>query len=324
MLAAPGSGKTRVICYRLHYLIQEKELPPDKMCVITFTRNAAEHMKKQFLSIPASDRKDYSNMFMGTIHSLCYHILTQYHRKRPQILNEKERQTMIREILNSIYPDRLPDEEVIEEVERTLSTGERFPKLFCLYQLEKQKKNLLDYEDLIREVLVVFKKDELFCRTWQERFSYILVDEFQDVSKMQLEFIKILGGEKKNVMVVGDDDQAIYGFRGAVPSIFTEFEGIYPGCKRYVLSTNYRSKEEIVKTGMRLIKNNTGRMQKEIIAAAGKGGKVVFCHYENSEQEVKVVMQKVKEAMKTLPEGEKIAILFRKGHQIRAYRKQRN
>lgn len=316
MLAAPGSGKTRVICHRIRYLIQ-RGVPPGKICVITFTKNAAGHLRQQLLSFPGSSDGEVLPGFMGTIHGLCFFILTQAWQHRPDILSEKKKKAVIKALLYKKYPNKQIDEEVVESAFSS-PIGEEIRED---YEREKARLGVLDYDDLIKKTVTLLQQRETERRHWQRVFSCCMVDEFQDLSLPQLELLTLLAGERGNIMAVGDDDQAIYGFRGSMPGIFREFEARFPECRKVVLHTNYRSKEEILQVAGRLISHNKNRYAKDMAGAAGRGGEVLLGQYQNEKEEQLAVLGRIRQALLTLPPGETIGVLFRKNYQLEEFRK---
>lgn len=316
VLAAPGSGKTKVICHRIRYLTK-KGIPSEKICVITFTRNAARHLRQQLLSFPEVSKGEELPGFMGTIHGLCYFILKQTRHYRPQILSEKEKHAVIKALLHNLYPNMLIDEEVVDSVFSS-DIGEKIGET---YRQEKRRLGVLDYDDLIVETINLLLQKQDVLHHWQKIYSYYMVDEFQDVSKKQLELLTLLGGKSANIMAVGDDDQAIYGFRGSMPGIFKEFEEGFLQCKKVILHTNYRSKDEILHLAKGLIRHNEVRCPKDMKGVRGRGGQVLLGRFQNEKEEQIAILARMKEILLTLPEGEKIGVLFRKNYQLEAFQK---
>lgn len=319
VLAAPGSGKTNVICHRLLYLLKEKHVPPESICVMTFTKAAARSMQERFFSLLGHSER----VAMGTIHGLCYRILSKHLSRNLQILNEIEKKEFLKAMLHRYRPKLIIDEETVQKVSSRLSYIASHPELsdelYHYYQEEKERLAVMDYDDLVGKAVALLERDAIARKNWQGTFSYYMVDEFQDVNALQLRLLILLAQKRNNVMVVGDDDQAIYGFRGSMPGIFREFETAFPSCAKYFLSINYRSKEEILKKASVLIRHNTVRYEKEITGASGTGGKVMIQKYDTKEDSYRQLLEAVQREEKQLPSGEQIGILFRNGYQIRDF-----
>ncbi|SFP90686.1 DNA helicase-2 / ATP-dependent DNA helicase PcrA [Lachnospiraceae bacterium XBB1006] len=316
VLAAPGSGKTNVICHRLLTLLKDEHVPPQSICVMTFTKAAARSMQERFFSLLGHSE----SVAMGTIHGLCYRILSK-HRSQPiSILNELQKLDLLRSMLHRYNPNLILGDELLQKTAARLSYLANHTPLqetwYVRYQKEKERLQVMDYDDLVNQTVELLESDASIRETWQQAFSHYMVDEFQDVNAMQLRLLWLLSEQTKNVMVVGDDDQAIYGFRGSMPGIFREFENLYPGCRTCYLSTNYRSHTEIMTKAQGLISHNQGRYEKIIHGAKGKGGSVVLTNYESKEAAYEGLIHAIIQAEKDLPMGEQIGVLFRNGYQI--------
>lgn len=273
--AGPGSGKTHVITTRLIHLISECCIPPEKIAVITFTKETAVSMCSRF-------QKNYQKqvpIFFGTFHSFYYRIIKSvpiYSQFR--LIQENEKKYLLQQIIKGFFSGQ--DEEVffeqflsgvsyykntlnMQKAAQMISINEaEFQNFFQKYEAEKIKKQVLDFDDMLFLCRKLLTEHQDLLAFWQEKFTYYLVDEFQDCNPVQYEVLKMLSME--NVFVVGDDDQAIYGFRGAQPKILQQFLEDYPKAKQIVLGINYRCAPEIVKASEMVICENKLRMDKKL------------------------------------------------------------
>ena len=284
LLAGPGSGKTFTITKRLLYLLQEKKVAPEKILVITFTKEAAISMKQRFAqSSPLSNTVNF-----GTFHSIFYQILLQSGSVQPgNILNDRQKINLIIPILKKIKEHSMIAQAELQEVAKSFlgaigyykNTGEKeaaekkipqewqehFPQVYQQYEEKRRKEKGLDFDDMLKECEELLQKNVVQRDYWQKRFSHILIDEFQDINYRQYSIIRILAEKHKNVFAVGDDDQAIYGFRGAKPACMKLFEEEF-GAERILLATNYRSRQEIVEASLLVINENRNRFPKQLVA----------------------------------------------------------
>lgn len=292
VIAGPGSGKTFTIIQRIFYLIFNRQISPDNILTITYTKAAAREMQNRFLADERGKKlteKTGNTAHFGTIHSICYSILKERRGIRnASLTSESKRIRIMEELLKNRGFEKLCSAELaaglLSEISRQKNglpfsekdygiPGESLQLLLHDYREFMEERALYDFDDLILQSLFLLREDMAYRERWQERIGYLLVDEFQDANQMQYELIKILVGEKKNLFVVGDDDQSIYGFRGSVPGIMKQFSQDYPEEKILFLTDNYRSGEKIVHLAAEVVKKNKDRIWKEI--HAGKtGGKI--------------------------------------------------
>ena len=282
VLAGPGSGKTLTIAKRIEYLIMKYKVRPEEILVITFTKYAAQEMKERTRRIcgPSS----YAVTF-GMFHGIYYGILKWAYRLEPSnLLTDEEKYRMLRTLLPKVGWDQEPetDEEkdylqelaaeignvknncmAIEDYEPVKYTTEKFRALYKDYEEEKKKCRKIDFEDMLIQCRDLFFNYPDILKKWQDKFRYILVDEFQDVNQAQYDVVRMLAEPQNNLFVVGDDDQSVYGFRGAKPGIMMEFMKDYPKAKRVLLDINYRSSAYIVNGALRVIGNNKIRFEKK-------------------------------------------------------------
>ena len=298
VVAGPGSGKTTVLTERICYLVNTLHIPEESILVVTFTREAATEMRRRYLWKAKSKE---TKVTFGTFHSIFF-----------QILKEEANYTTADIISGSKQVG------LLEECRRKLGlqaglaelNEEEKGRLHRLYRQQKDGRHLLDFDDMIRKTGELFHAHPEVLAKWQQRFRYFLVDEMQDMSDGQYEILRLMASPLNNLYMVGDDDQAIYGFRGANPSIMLGFERDYPDAKRIVLHINYRCRPAILTPSMKLIAHNKARFEKEISAAARKTGIVSYQGFSDPMTEAKAVASKVEEFL-AADEKETVGILFR-------------
>lgn len=337
VLAGPGSGKTLTIAKRIEYLIMKHKVRPEEILVITFTKYAAWEMKNRTRSIcgPSS----YAVTF-GTFHGIYYGILKwAYRLNQSNLLSDEEKYRILREILPGIDWDQEPeaDEEKdylqelaieignvknncmdIEEYEPVKYTTEKFRKLYRTYEETKKKYRKIDFEDMLIQCRDLFMKRPDILKKWQEKFQYILVDEFQDVNQAQYDVVRMLAAPQDNLFVVGDDDQSVYGFRGAKPGIMMEFMKDYPKARQILLDVNYRSSGYIVKGALRVIGNNKIRFEKKIEAFRKPDETVHVQEVKDPVQEAEYVLERIREYREKGVTYTEMAVLYRTNVDARA------
>ena len=337
VLAGPGSGKTLTIAKRIEYLIMKHKVRPEEILVITFTKYAAWEMKNRTRSIcgPSS----YAVTF-GTFHGIYYGILKwAYRLNQSNLLSDEEKYRILREILPGIDWDQEPeaDEEKdylqelaieignvknncmdIEEYEPVKYTTEKFRKLYRTYEETKKKYRKIDFEDMLIQCRDLFMKRPDILKKWQEKFQYILVDEFQDVNQAQYDVVRMLAAPQDNLFVVGDDDQSVYGFRGAKPGIMKEFMKDYPKARQILLDVNYRSSGYIVKGALRVIGNNKIRFEKKIEAFRKPDETVHVQEVKDPVQEAEYVLERIREYREIGVSYTEMAVLYRTNVDARA------
>lgn len=320
VLAGPGSGKTAVITGRLEHLIRRHNIKPEEILVITFTKYAVKEMKARFF-----DRMGTKScpVTFGTFHGIYYGMLRQvYHLTPEQIMTEEEQHTMLEAAVADVEKEnrRKPkDNDALLMIGKVKNNGgfsgitddPEDRQIYHAYEKRKKAAERIDFDDMLLLCYQLFCKRPDILRKWQERYPYILIDEFQDSSKIQYEIIRLLAGKKKNLFVVGDDDQAIYGFRGATPGIMRKFVKDYPESLVIRLSHNYRSSEHIVKASGRVIQMNHNRFQKELTAVHSKGKPVHIQELKDVGQEAEYVAGQIKKRIDEGIPAEETAVIFR-------------
>lgn len=290
VLAGPGSGKTFVITQRIRYLIEHYHVKPEEILVVTFTKAAAGEMRQRFDRLM---EKESPPVQFGTFHAIFYHILKQSGSYRKfTLITELEKRKMILRILKMPDTPFLMGNEKVDYLIRAISqiknSGEIFDEFtesilpkeelksiywqYNTYLTEFQK---MDFDDMGLLCLKVFREAPHILAMWQQRYQYIMIDEFQDINPMQYQIIRLLAASG-NLFVVGDDDQSIYGFRGAKPDIMRQFMKDYPDAKQLLLDINYRCHEQIVEKSMQVIAENQNRFTKNIKASHRDGAGVVL------------------------------------------------
>ena len=329
VVAGPGSGKTTVLTERLVYLL--KNGAEAKSCLLlSFTRASSKEMALRFAKRGiAGDSPHFS-----TIHALCLSLLREVRGiEREGLVNLYEKMDWLsayflekgiaREEVEELllnYCNQISYFKSITEEERMHflreEKNEDFLPLFQYYEKMRKLRGKLDFEDLLIEVLLELQKNTRIADSWKSRFSYILVDEFQDLSLIQYAILKALSEKGASLFVVGDEDQSIYGFRGASPDILFRFAGDFPDCERIFLADNFRSKEEIVLLSKRLIGKNKKRFQKPLSGRRGRGGKAKYFLLETGVEEAVLLAEHVESLLREGCPPEEIAVLCRSKMQI--------
>ena len=309
ILAGAGSGKTRVITVRTAYLIHTG-VKAGSVLAVTFTNKAAREMKDR---VKAMIRGENGSPVISTFHSLCLKILRREiehlgFRKDFTIYDTSEQVSLLRNILSDIkfYDKSFKAESILERISRTKndllppgdapadkSIEEVSAMLYPRYRAALQSLNAVDFDDLLILTLKLFREYPDVCEKYQERFGHIMVDEYQDTNRVQYELIRLLAGERRNLCVVGDDDQSIYGWRGADLGNILDFEKDFPGTVTVRLEQNYRSFGHILSAANGVIKNNTRRMEKSLWTERGAGPEVNIFRAADAESEAEWVADRI-------------------------------
>ena len=307
-LAGPGSGKTFVLTYHIKYLIEELNVEPSKILVITFSKAAAKEMQQRFVSIMGNQILPVK---FGTFHAIFFHMLCQHQGySANSIISLQEKKKYLKIIIQEIHSDLICDQEILEEILQKISFVKNrgielgfkdlqmneydFEKIFYRYQKMLFEHRKLDFEDMMLLCQKMLNDHSQILSFYQEQFQYILIDEYQDINSVQYDIIKKLIIPKRNLFVVGDDDQAIYSFRGSDPSIMLQFKTDFPDGEIITFPINYRSVESVVNCANKLIKENKARYKKEIKAKQCHQQGIHFYEYETMEQQQADIISLIK------------------------------
>ena len=335
VLAGPGSGKTAVITRRVLELIK-KGVAPGNILVITFTKAAATEMQERFEGLQKKDgQATQGRVNFGTFHAVFFKILKYaYHLDASNIIREEASTQLLSDIIRKLDMELEDEREFIDAIRAEISKikteridistyysmncpEEQFQQIYREYTKKMQQQRLIDFDDILLYTyeLLVQRKDIL--KVWQEKYKYILIDEFQDINRIQYDIIRMLALPQNNLFIVGDDDQSIYQFRGAKPEIMLNFPKDYKSTKQVLLNYNYRSQEAVVKNALRLISHNEKRFPKEILATKAATVPVVTERFPTQEEEGERIIENLRwYHAKGIP-YEEMAILFRTNTQAR-------
>lgn len=332
ILAGPGSGKTLVITHRVKNLIEHEHIPPERILVITFTKAAASGMKERFFKLMEGER--YPVTF-GTFHAVFFSVLKNaYHYTAQNIIREEQKYQFLREIISRMQLEYEDETEfvgnLLAEISLVKNEGiaiehyyakncaeEVFRTIYRAYEQKMVRARLIDFDDMLVYTYELFKERPDILALWQNQFSYILIDEFQDINKLQYEIVKMMAKPQDNLFVVGDDDQSIYRFRGAKPEIMLSFKKDYENTKEILLDVNYRSTGRIIERAGKLIAHNKTRFLKKIQAQQDIGEEVEFRLYKNQWEESEAVIADIRTKLEQGIPYQEIAILYRTNTQPR-------
>ncbi len=340
ILAGAGSGKTRVLTHRIAYLIEEKGVNPWNILAITFTNKAAGEMRERVDKIVGFGAE---SIWVATFHSTCVRILRRHiealgYGTNFTIYDADDQKTLMRQVLKAMNLDpklfkeksmmamiSKAKDEMISPEEAMASAGGDFrmqmeAKVYAEYQKRLRENNALDFDDLLVKTVELFENNPQILDYYQERFRYIMVDEYQDTNTVQFRFVSILARKYQNLCVVGDDDQSIYKFRGANITNILSFEQFFPGTKVIKLEQNYRSTSSILDAANEVIRHNKGRKEKRLWTDKGQGERVKFCLFDNAYEEAEGVVGGVRRAVEQ--DGlsySDCAVLYRTNAQSRAF-----
>ena len=325
VLAGPGSGKTTVITGRTKYLIEECGVNPSNILVITFTKAAATEMQNRFENMMSYR----STVTFGTFHAVFFKILKYaYNYSVDNILREENKFQYVREIVERMELEYEDENEFVGGILSEISSvkGDMidiehyyskncsdsiFRKIYEKYENKLRKLNKIDFDDMLVMCYELLSKRSDILKLWQNKYQYILIDEFQDINRVQYEVIKLLSKPLNNLFVVGDDDQSIYRFRGARPEIMLNFKNDYQECKMVVLNENYRSTQNIVKVSTKLITCNKRRFEKNIKAIKSNDNDVFIQEFSTHIEENEKIIEVVKEYINAGGRLSDIAVLTR-------------
>lgn len=326
VLAGPGSGKTTVITHRVRCLVEGYGVDPASILVITFTKAAASEMRQRFQKLMEGRSLPVS---FGTFHAVFFSILKHAYRyDASNIVREEQRIQLMRELVDRYRIDVEDEGEFISSILSEISmvkgemmslehyyskncSEEIFKKLYEGYNRGLESRGLLDFDDMLVMCYQLFDQRKDILAAWQRRYRFILIDEFQDINRVQYEIVKMLAAPENNLFIVGDDDQSIYRFRGAKPEIMLGFEKDYPTAKRTLLGINYRSSSSIVDAAGRLIRHNKMRFEKEIQAFRGAGRPVAVMGFPDAHAETRTIVEEIQDYVRMGYHLSDIAVLYR-------------
>lgn len=338
ILAGAGSGKTRVLTHRVAYLIDRAGVAPYHILAITFTNKAAGEMRERVDKIVGFGAEQ---IWVSTFHSTCVRILRRYidrlgYDNHFTIYDTDDQKGIMKEVCKKLQidtkmlkertimsaissaKDELIDPQEYEMLNGFDYNGGKIAKAYREYQATLKKNNALDFDDLIMKTVELFKADAEVLSSYQDRFRYIMVDEYQDTNTAQFELIRLLAAKHRNLCVVGDDDQSIYKFRGANIRNILDFEKVYPDAFVVRLEQNYRSTQTVLDAANAVIKNNTRRKEKALWTDQGEGTRIGFRQFDTAYEEAEYIAGDVarKKRKGQLSYGE-CAVLYRTNAQAR-------
>ncbi len=335
--AGAGSGKTRVLTHRIAYLIEQKNINPWNVLAITFTNKAAAEMRERVQKLvgPEAD-----SIWVSTFHAMCARILRREaeaagYSKNFTIIDQSEQQTLMKQVLKELnldsnqfsYKDMLS---VVDDAKNNSKSpaqfdqeaegymGEIQAKCYTFYQKKLKIANAMDFNDLLLVTVKLLEENEAVRQFYQHKFQYIHVDEYQDTNTTQYRLVQLLAGLLKNICVVGDADQSIYGWRGANMENILNFEKDYPNATTILLEQNYRSTQNILQAANSVITNNKNRLEKALWSDKAAGEKIRFYRAETDQEEARYVVQQIYQAKEDFKlKNTDFAILYRTQAQSR-------
>ena len=336
VMAGAGSGKTRVLTHRIAYLIDEKEVNPWNILAITFTNKAAREMKERVANLLGSAAED---VWISTFHSMCVRILRRDidligYNKQFTIIDAQEARTLMKRILKeeNIDPKQYDPKMLLgtisnaknatttpEEYEASAQTPYEEIVALCYkrYQQELRFNQSVDFDDLIMLTLRLFAEHPDVLEHYQQKFQYIHVDEYQDTNHAQYQLVQALARRFRNLCVVGDSDQSIYGWRGADMENILNFEEDYPDAKVILLEQNYRSTKYILDAANQVIENNVNRKAKKLWTDNDTGEKITYYHGLTDREEVSFVVEQIQAYLQQGKSYNDFAVLYRTNAQSR-------
>lgn len=326
VLAGPGSGKTLTIVNRVKYLIEKQKVRPEEILVVTFTRFAAAEMKSRLCLVMG--KRDLP-VTVGTFHGIYYGILKwAYRMNQENILSETEKYQILRGVINKERMEIFDEEDFIQDIAAEIGkvknnripleefvsekcSADAFRNIYRNYEQHRKELKKIDFDDMLVLCYELFRSRPDVLAQWQKKFRYVLIDEFQDINRIQYDVIRMLAQPENNLFVVGDDDQAIYGFRGADSELMLGFGKDYPNAKQILLGMNYRSTANIVQNSLKLIENNVERYSKKLEANREGGSCLHIQEVKDPVEEAEYVLEEIQKCKENGIKEEEIAILFR-------------
>ena len=338
IFAGAGSGKTRVLTHKLFYLVNEGLFKPEEILAVTFTNKAAKEMKARVMKLLKANELSLS---IGTFHAICARILREDIQvlgfsKHFAIYDVKDQLDVIKVLYEkndisktlitpsqlrnqiSLFKNKMIDHKTVERRSRTI-LEKTVSKIYAEYQKSLKLNDALDFDDLLTFPLEIFDKKPSILKKYQTRWKYILVDEYQDTNRAQFEFLTLLSQKHQNICVVGDDDQSIYGWRGAEISNILDFEKTFSSCRVFTLEKNYRSTQEILNAATAVVMNNDKRANKNLIAANGPGEALGLIETNDEQEEASAIVSSIEKEIKLNKRTfNNFSVLYRTNAQSRA------
>ena len=338
IFAGAGSGKTRVLTHKLYYLVNEGLFKPEEILAVTFTNKAAKEMKERVMKLLKTNELDLS---MGTFHSICARILREDievlgFSRHFAIYDVKDQLDLIKVLFEefeisktlitpnqlrnqiSLFKNKMMDPAAVDRKARTI-LEKTVSKIYMEYQKNLKLNDALDFDDLLTFPLDIFEKKPAVLKKYQRRWKYILVDEYQDTNRAQFQFLTNLAKAHENICVVGDDDQSIYGWRGADVSNILDFEKTFSSCRVFTLEKNYRSTQEILNAATAVVMNNDKRANKNLVAANGSGETLGLIETIDEQEEASAIVSSIEKEIKLNKRTfNKFSVLYRTNAQSRA------
>ena len=336
VLAGPGSGKTRIISQRIVSMVLDHDIPPTRILAISFTKASSLEMKKRTLAYGKDDR--LNKVSFGTFHSSFFRILRRYAGvSLEDLLLDLDRSKLVRSILKYLKISNYNDDDVLDllneislvknelvdyrDYDSKSFEQEIFQKAYRLYEDEKKRHGKIDFDDMLIQAYDLLNNDPAILSIVRQVFKYILIDEFQDINRVQFELIRLIAGQENNLFVVGDEDQSIYGFRGARPDFMLEFDQYFPSARHILLDTNYRSSKDIVDLSLGLIKKNKKRHPKDLKAFSKDPARISYIYPKDTDDEARLVADQIFDrvgSQKGADYGD-FAVIYRTNRQARAF-----
>ena len=336
VLAGPGSGKTRIISQRIVSMVLDHDIPPTRILAISFTKASSLEMKKRTLAYGKDDR--LNKVSFGTFHSSFFRILRRYAGvSLEDLLLDLDRFKLVRSILKYLKISNYNDDDVLDllneislvknelvdyrDYDSQSFEQEIFQKTYRLYEDEKKRHGKIDFDDMLIQAYDLLNNDPAILSIVRQVFKYILIDEFQDINRVQFELIRLIAGQENNLFVVGDEDQSIYGFRGARPDFMLEFDQYFPSARHILLDTNYRSSKDIVDLSLGLIKKNKKRHPKDLKAFSKDPARISYIYPKDTDDEARLVADQIFDrvgSQKGADYGD-FAVIYRTNRQARAF-----
>lgn len=336
VLAGPGSGKTRIISQRIVSMVLDHDIPPTRILAISFTKASSLEMKKRTLAYGRDDR--LNKVSFGTFHSSFFRILRRYAGvSLEDLLLDQDRFKLARSILKYLKISNYNDDDVLDllneislvknelvdyrDYDSQSFEQEIFQKAYRLYEDEKKRHGKIDFDDMLIQAYDLLNNDPAILSIVRQVFKYILIDEFQDINRVQFELIRLIAGQENNLFVVGDEDQSIYGFRGARPDFMLEFDQYFPSARHILLDTNYRSSKDIVDLSLGLIKKNKKRHPKDLKAFSKDPARISYIYPKDTDDEARLVADQIFDrvgSQKGADYGD-FAVIYRTNRQARAF-----